>query len=48
MAHTSSIVCTLAALLGVEPVEFPGDHGGFMADPAGFAAAIRTVTAESL
>ncbi len=32
----------LAAQLGVEPVVFPGDHGGFMADPDGFAAAIRT------
>lgn len=38
----------LAALLGVEPVEFPGDHGGFAAnewspqnDPAAFAAKLR-------
>ena len=37
----------LAARLGTEPVRFPGDHGGFMADPAGFAAAIRHVSAGS-
>jgi pimeloyl-ACP methyl ester carboxylesterase len=40
----------LAALLGVEAVEFPGDHGGFVAnewspqnDPAAFAARLREV-----
>jgi pimeloyl-ACP methyl ester carboxylesterase len=40
----------LAALLGVEAVEFPGDHGGFMAgewsprnDPAAFAQRLREV-----
>jgi pimeloyl-ACP methyl ester carboxylesterase len=33
----------LADRLGSAPVRFPGDHGGFMADPAGFAAAIRQV-----
>jgi pimeloyl-ACP methyl ester carboxylesterase len=40
----------LAELLGVEPVEFPGDHGGFAAndwspnnDPAAFAAKLRKV-----
>jgi pimeloyl-ACP methyl ester carboxylesterase len=40
----------LAALLGVEPVIFPGDHGGFAAnewspsnDPTAFAAALRTL-----
>ncbi len=40
----------LAALLGVEAVEFPGDHGGFVAnawspqnDPAAFAAKLREV-----
>lgn len=40
----------LAALLGAAPVEFPGDHGGFMAnewspanDPAAFAARLREV-----
>jgi pimeloyl-ACP methyl ester carboxylesterase len=39
-----------AALLGVEPVVFPGDHGGFTAsewspnnDPAAFASKLRTV-----
>ena len=34
----------LAERLGSAVVRFPGDHGGFMADPAGFAAAIRDVT----
>ncbi|MEJ1922673.1 alpha/beta fold hydrolase [Microbacterium sp. KHB019] len=40
----------LAALLGVEPVVFPGDHGGFAAsewspgnDPAAFADTLRAV-----
>lgn len=40
----------LAALLGVEAVEFPGDHGGFVAsewspdnDPAAFAATLKQV-----
>ena len=40
----------LAALLGVEAVEFPGDHGGFVAnewspanDPAAFAYTLRAV-----
>jgi pimeloyl-ACP methyl ester carboxylesterase len=40
----------LAALLGVEPVEFPGNHAGFLAnersphnDPAAFAVKLREV-----
>ncbi|WP_043651645.1 alpha/beta fold hydrolase [Nocardia thailandica] len=33
----------LAAALGVEPVLFPGDHAGFLGDPAGFAARLREV-----
>ncbi|MDZ5620192.1 alpha/beta hydrolase [Nocardioides sp. HM23] len=40
----------LAAVLGVEPVEFPGDHGGFVAnewspdnDPEAFATKLREV-----
>lgn len=33
----------LAALLGSEPIYFPGDHGGFMAHPAEFAAALASV-----
>jgi pimeloyl-ACP methyl ester carboxylesterase len=37
----------LAERLGAPTVAFPGDHAGFMADPAGFAAAIRKVLAES-
>ena len=43
----------LAQLLGVEPVIFPGDHGGFAAndwspgnDPAAFAAALRRLLDE--
>ena len=42
----------LAAALGVDPVVFPGDHGGFAAnqwspgnDPAAFAAKLREVLA---
>jgi hypothetical protein len=42
----------LAALLGVDPVVFPGDHGGFVAnewspgnDPAAFAVTLREVLA---
>ncbi|MET0863602.1 MAG: alpha/beta hydrolase [Nakamurella sp.] len=31
----------LAELLGAPPVEFPGDHGGFMAEPAAFADKLR-------
>ena len=44
----------VARLLGVEPVIFPGDHGGFAAnewspdnDPAGFAAKLREVLVEA-
>jgi pimeloyl-ACP methyl ester carboxylesterase len=43
----------VARLLGVEPVIFPGDHGGFAAnewspgnDPAAFAATLREVLVE--
>jgi hypothetical protein len=43
----------VARLLGVEPVIFPGDHGGFAAsewspdnDPAAFAAKLREVLVE--
>jgi pimeloyl-ACP methyl ester carboxylesterase len=43
----------VARLLGVEPVIFPGDHGGFAAndwspgnDPAAFAAKLREVLAD--
>ncbi|NDL59416.1 alpha/beta fold hydrolase [Phytoactinopolyspora mesophila] len=31
----------LAELLGVQPVDFPGDHGGFLEQPAEFAEALR-------
>jgi pimeloyl-ACP methyl ester carboxylesterase len=33
----------LAALLGDEPAEFPGDHGGFMGAPVEFADTLRQV-----
>jgi pimeloyl-ACP methyl ester carboxylesterase len=33
----------LATELKVEPVGFPGGHGGFMEDPVGFAARLREV-----
>ncbi len=33
----------LAEQLGTAVVEFPGDHGGFMADPAGWADAISAI-----
>lgn len=35
----------LAELLGVAPVVFPGDHGGFMEDPNGFAGVLRETLA---
>jgi hypothetical protein len=31
----------LAAALGNAPAMFPGDHTGFLDDPAGFAARLR-------
>jgi pimeloyl-ACP methyl ester carboxylesterase len=37
----------LAKRLGTPPAVFPGDHGGFMADPASFAVTIRQVLAGS-
>jgi pimeloyl-ACP methyl ester carboxylesterase len=36
----------LAQRLGTPLTSFPGDHAGFMADPAGFAAMIRQVLSE--
>jgi pimeloyl-ACP methyl ester carboxylesterase len=33
----------LCELLGSTPVEFPGDHGGFLEAPTEFADALRTV-----
>ena len=38
--HTSR---TIAAELKTEPSLFPGGHGGFMEDPAGFADRLREV-----
>jgi pimeloyl-ACP methyl ester carboxylesterase len=37
----------LAERLGTPPANFPGDHGGFMADPPAFANALREVLAET-
>ena len=31
----------LAELLGIKPVDFPGDHGGFLAAPVEFADRLR-------
>jgi hypothetical protein len=33
----------LAEQLGVAPVPFPGDHGGFMSDTDAFASRLRQV-----
>jgi pimeloyl-ACP methyl ester carboxylesterase len=37
----------LAQQLGTSATVFPGDHAGFLADPAGFAAKIRELLTES-
>jgi pimeloyl-ACP methyl ester carboxylesterase len=37
----------LAAALGVEPVRFPGDHTGFVDDPAAFTTRLREVLSSS-
>ena len=51
MAHRGAIA--VAARLGIEPVTFPSDHGGFLGgeygqrgDPDDFAAKLREVLAE--
>lgn len=36
----------LAELMGVAPVEFPGDHGGFLEAPGAFADTLRAVLAD--
>ncbi|MGW2561595.1 alpha/beta fold hydrolase [Streptomyces sp. NPDC001514] len=36
----------LAERLGTRPVEFPGDHGGFLGHPEEFAAVLRSVLAK--
>ncbi|CAN5822232.1 alpha/beta hydrolase [soil metagenome] len=38
----------LAELIGVAPVDFPGDHGGFIGVPGAFAARLREVLAISV
>lgn len=40
---TKRTTMALADLLGVRPVRFPGDHGGFMDVPGAFADALRGV-----
>jgi pimeloyl-ACP methyl ester carboxylesterase len=40
-AVASRSAVALAERLGISTTTFPGDHGGFMADPEGFASAIR-------
>jgi hypothetical protein len=35
----------LAELLGIKPVDFPGDHGGFLGAPAPFADRLRDALA---
>ncbi len=42
---TAQTSAALADQLGPAVVEFPGDHGGFMGDPVGFAARVREVLA---
>ncbi|HEY5877714.1 MAG TPA: alpha/beta hydrolase [Nakamurella sp.] len=44
---TQRTTAALAALLGLDMVEFPGDHGGFLPEPAAFADVLRTVLAPS-
>jgi hypothetical protein len=41
LTHRTSTA--LAELLGNAPVEFPGDHGGFMGAPTEFADTLRQV-----
>jgi pimeloyl-ACP methyl ester carboxylesterase len=43
LTHRTS--AALAARLGTGPVEFPGDHGGFMVSPAEFAEVLRKALA---
>lgn len=44
ITHGTSMA--LCHLLGIEPVIFPGDHGGFMSAPDEFAAALRAVLSD--
>lgn len=44
ITHGTSLA--LCRRLGVEPVVFPGDHGGFMTAPAEFADALRAVLSD--
>jgi hypothetical protein len=40
LTHRTSVA--LCELLGVAPMEFPGDHGGFMGAPKEFAETLRS------
>lgn len=42
---THRTTTALATLLDLQPVEFPGDHGGFLAGPEVFADTVRKVLA---
>jgi hypothetical protein len=44
--HCDRVARALAAALDVEPVVFPGDHIGFVGDPARFAARLRAVRSQ--
>jgi hypothetical protein len=43
---THRTTATLAGLLGTTMVEFPGDHGGFLPEPFGFAQVLKRVLAD--
>jgi pimeloyl-ACP methyl ester carboxylesterase len=43
VTHRTSLA--LADLLGIDPTEFPGDHGGFLGHPNDFAEALRKLLA---
>jgi pimeloyl-ACP methyl ester carboxylesterase len=43
ITHRTSVA--LCERLGIAPVGFPGDHGGFLDDPVGFAEALRKALA---
>jgi pimeloyl-ACP methyl ester carboxylesterase len=43
LAHRTAIA--LAGTLGMAPVQFPGDHGGYATDPEKFAQTLRQVLA---
>ena len=42
-SFTSRSSTALAELLGMAPIEFPGDHGGFLGQPEEFAESLLKV-----